>query len=61
MLRYICEGNDLFKNDADKTWVAWFKYPEDCQAIADSLNASEPPAEAEEVYEEQAELETALC
>jgi len=63
-MRYICEGNDLYKNDANKTWVAWFKYAEDCQAIADSLNAAEPTAEAEEVYEELSELselEPALC
>ena len=60
MMRYISEGNDLYKNDADKTWVATFQDPEDCKAVADSLNSKEPES-YEEQPEELSELEPALC
>lgn len=63
MMRYIHEGKDLYKNDADKTWVATFQDPEDCKAVADSLNEKVPESyeEPHEELSELSELEPALC
>jgi hypothetical protein len=64
MTRYISEGTELYKNDSNKTWIASFQDPEDCKAVADSLNAkTTKPCENtyEESHEELSELEPALC
>lgn len=57
-MRYIHEGKDLYKNDADKTWVATFQDTEDCKAVADSLNSQ--PEEEVKVENEEMELEEVI-
>jgi len=59
-MRYISEGTELYKNDEDKTWVASFQDPEDCKAVADSLN-SKNELDLEIEVDNVEELEPALC